>query len=164
MIQHIIVLLKMNRIATNRLNSSVQHPTRQIKMKNILALSDKLAISLSFLCTLHCLVLPLALVLMPSLAILPFQDEAFHLGMLIAVIPISAFALTMGCKQHKRYQLLLMGGIGLSILIAAVILGHDLLGETGEKVLTVIGAGFVALGHIWNYRLCQRENECGCQE
>jgi len=133
-------------------------------MKNILAISDKLAISLSFLCTLHCLVLPLAIVLMPSLAILPFEDEAFHQGLLIAVIPISTFALTIGCKKHKRYRLLLLGGIGLCILITSAILGHDLLGETWEKILTVIGACLIALGHIWNYRLCQLQKDCGCHE
>ncbi len=133
-------------------------------MKNILALSDKLAISLSFLCTLHCLVLPSALVLMPSLAILPFEGEVFHLGVLIAVIPISIFALTMGCKKHKRYRLLLPGGIGLFILIATAFLGHGLLGETWEKALTITGASLIALGHVWNYRLCQLHKDCSCHE
>lgn len=133
-------------------------------MKNILEISDKLAISLSFLCTLHCLVLPLVLVLLPSLAILPFENEIFHQGLLIAVIPISIFALTMGCKKHKRYRLLLLGGLGLCFLIASAILGHDALGETWEKILTVIGASLIALGHVLNYRLCQTQDNCGCPE
>jgi len=133
-------------------------------MKNIIALSDKLAISLSFLCTIHCLALPLLLVMLPSLAALPLADEAFHLWMVIAVIPVSAYALTMGCTKHKRYHLLLIGGIGLALLIAASFLGHDLLGETWEKTLTISGAVVIAAGHVLNYRLCQLQYKCECHE
>lgn len=133
-------------------------------MKSILALSDKLAISLSLLCTLHCLALPLALVMLPTFAALPLADEDFHLWMVIAVIPISAYALTMGCKKHKHYRLLWIGGIGLTLLILAVVLGHDLLGESWEKILTVAGASIIAFGHFLNYRLCQRHDSCDCSE
>jgi len=123
-----------------------------------------LAISLSLLCTIHCLVLPLALVILPSLAALPLADEAFDLWMVIAVIPVSAYALTMGCKKHKSYHQLLIGGIGLSLLLAAVFLDHDSLGENREKILTVSGAVMIAIGHILNYRLCQLQYRCECHE
>ena len=133
-------------------------------MKNLQAISDKTAIGLSLLCTLHCLALPLAIVLLPSMAALPLNDEAFHLWMVLAVIPISLYALTLGCKKHKRYRLLWLGSIGVSILAAAAFLGHDLLGEFWEKAFTVLGAGIIALGHFWNYRLCQAQETCACPE
>ena len=129
-------------------------------MKNIQAISDKTAISLSLLCTIHCLALPMAAVLVPSMAALPLEDEAFHLWMVIAVIPISAYALTMGCKKHKRYRIFFMGSIGLFILGLSAFSGHDLLGEFWERVLTVTGASIIALGHFWNYRLCQHQDRC----
>ena len=134
-------------------------------MRNTVALSDVLAISLSLLCTIHCLALPLAVVLLPSLAVLPLDDEAFHFWMVIAVLPTSAYALTMGCRKHKHYHLLFLGGIGLAVLIASAFLGHDLLGEEWEKILTVAGASIIALGHLLNYRLCQHQEEkCQCTE
>ncbi len=126
-------------------------------MKKIRALTDKFAIGLSMLCTIHCLLLPLVLVVLPSLTVLPFADERFHLWMLILVIPTSLFALTLGCKQHKRYGLLVMGMIGLGFLMSAV-LAESFVSPAGEKILTLIGTVFVALGHIWNYRLCQDSN------
>jgi len=132
-------------------------------MKNIQSISDKTAISLSLLCTIHCLALPLAAAFLPSIAALSLDDEVFHLWMLLAVVPVSAFALTMGCKNHQHYRVLLLGGIGLSLLALTVILGHEVLGEIGEKALTVIGASIIALGHVWNYRLCQNEEKC-CSE
>lgn len=131
-------------------------------MNNIQTLSDRAAISLSLLCTLHCIVFPWAVVLIPSLAVLPLEDEFFHLWMVVAVIPISAFALTMGCKKHKRHRVLLMGSIGLCILISTVLIGHETLGEAWEKILTVIGASIIALGHLWNFRLCRHHDNCGC--
>ena len=133
-------------------------------MANSQLISDKAAISLSFLCVVHCLVLPLAVVLIPSMAALPLQDESFHLWMIFAVIPISIFALTMGCKNHERYQLLIIGGLGLVVLASAALLGHDWLGEELEKAFTVIGAVIIAAAHMWNYRLCQRVNECACSD
>lgn len=129
-------------------------------MKNLQTLSDKTAISLSLLCAAHCLVFPLVVVLVPSAVALPLGDEAFHFWMLVVVLPLSAYALTIGCKKHKRYHLLLMGGMGLFILCATAFLGHEVLGENLEKLGTVMGASVIALGHFWNYRWCQYQDGC----
>ncbi len=133
-------------------------------MKNIQTFGDKTAIGLSLLCTLHCLVFPLILVLSPSLAALGLNDEALHLWMVLAVIPISTYALTLGCKQHRKHGLLAIGLTGLALLIGAVLLGESFLGETWEKILTVIGSGIIAYGHFRNYRLCQHRDNCECSK
>jgi hypothetical protein len=126
---------------------------------------DKVSIGLSVACTVHCLALPLLLILLPSLSALPLENEAFHLWLLAAILPCSAYALTLGCKQHKRYQLLFVGGVGIALLILAVTLGETLLGEPGEKILTLFGSIIVAVGHSLNYKLCkQPQNDCECNE
>jgi len=130
-------------------------------MKNIQALADKAAITLSFICTIHCLALPLAVVLLPALAVLNLEDEASHLWMLAAVVPTSLFALTMGCKKHKKLTVMVFGLAGLAVLIAAVLLGHDILTEAGEQILLAIGAIIIALGHLKNHQLCKRSS-CEC--
>lgn len=136
----------------------------ELNMTNLQTTTDKAAISLSILCMVHCLLLPLLAVLLPSIAALPLQDEVFHIWMVIAVVPISAYALTMGCKKHKRYQILFIGSIGLLTLSVVAFLGHDWLGEELEKAFTVIGAIIIAIAHIRNYRLCQNQNVCACPE
>ena len=128
------------------------------------ALTDKMAMSLSLLCALHCVATPVVLVMLPSLAALQFDDEAFHLWMVLAVIPISSYALTMGCKRHKRYRLLGVGLVGLLFLLSAVLLGEAVISEFQEKALTVIGAVTITLGHYWNYRLCRRQESCLCPQ
>lgn len=130
-------------------------------MKNIQTVSDKTAISLSIVCALHCLALPSLLVILPSLTALNLADEMVHLWMLVAVIPISIYALTMGCRKHKRLSIMLLGLVGLAVLIAAALLGHDILGETGEKTVVTTGAFIIAVSHWQNHQLCRRLN-CEC--
>ncbi|MFT5163481.1 MAG: hypothetical protein ACI9FJ_002077 [Alteromonadaceae bacterium] len=134
-----------------------QEIEKMIIVKN---LSDKLAISLSLTCAIHCLVTPLLLLLLPSFAALQLDTEAFHYWMVIAVLPISVYALFLGCKHHKRYRLLLIGLLGLTILVLAVVLGEALIGEFWEKALTLIGATVIASSHLWNFRLCQAHRDC----
>ena len=131
-------------------------------MKTTQALTDKLSIGLSLACAIHCLVLPVLFILLPSLAALNIHDEAFHLWMVIAVIPTSLYALSLGCKEHKRYQLFYMGIIGLTLLLLALMLGEELIGEVGEKIITVLGSVILAIGHWFNFRLCQKNDHKNC--
>ena len=121
--------------------------------------TDKIAISLSLLCAIHCLGLPLMLILLPSLTGTIIADEAFHLWLVLAVIPISTYALSMGCKHHKHYLILIYGIVGILFLIAAVI-SEDYLGEQWEIILTLIGTSIIALSHYKNYRICNYYKRC----
>ena len=132
-------------------------------MKTTQAITDKLAIGLSLACVIHCLALPVLLVLLPGIAALQLNNESFHLWMVVAVLPSSIYALTFGCKQHKRYQLLFLGSVGIVLMILALFLGEAVIGELGEKILTTVGGGLVAAGHWFNYRLCnKKDNDCAC--
>jgi hypothetical protein len=129
-------------------------------MKNIQVLTDKFSIGLSILCSIHCLGLPFLLVALPSLGTLQLQGEAFHMWMLIVVIPTSIYALTMGCKKHQRYRLLYWGISGLTLMISALFIGHDLAGESGEKALTLLGSILVVIAHLGNFQRCRQNKEC----
>lgn len=130
-------------------------------MKMTQAATDKLAIGLSLVCAIHCLTLPFLLALIPSIGALQLDNEGFHLWMVLLVLPTSIYALNLGCKQHQRYQLLLLGCFGLTLLVLALVL-EDMVGETGEKLLTLTGATFVALGHWLNYRQCKKRARQDC--
>ena len=132
-------------------------------MNPIQNFSDKAAVSLSILCTAHCLILPLLLTSLPSTLALTMQDEVFHLSLVFLVVPMSLFALALGCKDHKRYRVLALGVAGMTCLLSAVFLDHHILGESGEKILTVIGSAFIALGHVFNYRLCRVKKLDACK-
>jgi carbon starvation protein CstA len=130
-------------------------------MKTVQEYTDKFAIGLSMLCAIHCLLLPLLLVALPSIGALQLQNEAFHFWMLAAVIPTSIYALSIGCKKHQRYRLLSWGLSGLILMLMAIFFGHDIAGEFGEKVLTLLGAILVVIAHWGNFRRCQQHQNCG---
>ena len=132
-------------------------------MENIQAIADKSAIALSFLCALHCLLLPAAIVLYPStLGFLP-GDESVHFALLFLVIPVSAYALIKGGKVHKSRKVFITGISGLLVLVAAVVLGHDIVGEIGEKILTVLGSIILIIAHVQNHLIC-RATDCECHD
>ncbi len=130
-------------------------------MKLVSTSIDKAAIGLSLVCAVHCLLLPVALVILPTLTASTFGDERFHQWMLMAVLPTSLLALTMGCRRHRNTSVMAMGLPGLAILTLAAFLGHDWLGESGEKIASLLGASLIALGHFRNHSLCKKIH-CPC--
>ena len=117
---------------------------------------DKIAISTSTLCAIHCLTLPLLLAVVPAVGATFLGEESFHETLLWLVIPMSAVALTLGCRQHGDRIVPLIGIAGMLVLIAVGVWGHDVLGETGERIGTLVGSCAIAAGHLRNYMLCRR--------
>ena len=130
-------------------------------MRNVQPITDKFAIGLSMACAVHCLLTPLLLVAIPSLGVLGLENELFHATMALLVIPTSIISLMIGCKTHKNYKLFVYSFLGLSLLTSALFL-HEVVGETGEKILTIIGATLIAYSHYRNFRLCQAHHDCHC--
>lgn len=124
---------------------------------------DGLAISLSFLCAVHCLFMPSFIILAPSLLSISFDNEFIHYLILALAIPISIFALSAGYKTHKSLSMIFIGFLGLSILLFAVLFGNNLFGEIGEKGLTLFGSIIVASAHYRNLKVC-KELDCDCHD
>jgi len=126
-------------------------------------ISDKLAISLSAICVIHCFFAPALLIFSFGISVFSIDSELVHYLILMLALPISSLALIMGYRNHKTVYFLITGILGLSILMLAVITGERLFGEIGEQVMTLIGSMLVAYSHFKNYRTCQ-ELECSCHD
>jgi hypothetical protein len=119
---------------------------------------DRIAVALSGICVLHCLLTPVLIVSFPILAATSMADDAFHQVLLWLVLPASLLALSLGCFRHKDRAVLTLGLAGLSLIMVTAMVGHDSFGETGERIATVIGGVTLALGHLRNHRLCRRDS------
>lgn len=125
--------------------------------------ADKIAISLSALCAIHCLVTPLLITLLPAIVNLPLESETLHMWMVVGVFPTSLYALTLGCKKHRNSSVAIVGGLGLVLMVTAIVSSTLGFGEAVEKVLTMLGTTFIAIAHFRNYRLCQHHSDsCDC--
>ena len=122
-------------------------------------LLDRASIGLSVICVLHCFATPILLAFAPSLLALPVADEKFHAVLIFLILPASLVALTLGCRRHGDMSGVYWGCGGLVVLLGTLVLGHDLLGDAGEKIMTVFGSGLVVIGHTLNFRAC-RESTC----
>ncbi len=120
-------------------------------------LLDRLAITGSALCALHCIAGPMLLVLFPSLLALPVDDHFYHILMVWFVIPTSSIAVFLGCTRHKDPMVLVLAFFGIIGLGITAIYGHDLLGETGEKLATLAASFLLVFAHWRNYSLCRSD-------
>jgi hypothetical protein len=124
---------------------------------------DTAAIGISALCVAHCLLLPIGLSLLPSLAIMGIlSDELFHSLLVVLILPTSLVALSLGCRLHRSWFVFLLGSTGISILVLTALFAHDLFGEQFEKLATIFGAVLIAASHVQNFSLCQKK-ECNPQ-
>ena len=118
---------------------------------------------LSMACVVHCFFAPSLIILSFSFLSLSIESEIIHYLIVFLAVPISLFALGLGYKNHDVLSYLFIGTFGLILLVVAVVLGEDLLGEIGEQTLTLIGSMIVAFAHFKNHRKC-KELECDCHE
>ena len=125
--------------------------------------SDKIAMGLSFACILHCFLAPSLLIFSYGVSSYSIESELIHYLILLLTIPISILALTLGYKNHKTVSFFVTGVFGLLILILAVLMGEAILGDFGEKGLTLVGSMIVGFAHYSNYRTCQNL-DCTCHD
>tara|TARA_B100001778_G_scaffold15372_1_gene11749 strand:+ start:489 stop:902 length:414 start_codon:yes stop_codon:yes gene_type:complete len=125
--------------------------------------SDKIAMTLSAICVVHCFFVPSFLILGAGYLSLTIDNELVHKAIVLLAIPISLFALSIGYKNHKTSSFIPMAIFGLILLILAVVLGESVLGETGERILTLVGSISLAYAHYKNYQTC-KELDCSCHD
>jgi hypothetical protein len=113
------------------------------------AYADRAAIGVSLLCLVHCLLLPIALALLPAAAGWLDVPEGFHLLAVGVAIPVSAIAIVAGYRRHGILIPGVMAVIGLSLISLGAFAGFRNIAET---IVTVLGSLFLATGHLYNWR------------
>ena len=87
--------------------------------------SDKLSICLSLCCILHCIALPVIILMIPSFASLWINNEKVHVILVLFAVPISLFAMAKSLRVHHNYKCISLAVIGLSLLVVAIFM-HDI--------------------------------------
>ena len=116
---------------------------------------DGSAVAISALCAVHCLALPVLLVLFPLLGATVMTDESFHAILLWVILPTSVLAIALAWGRHRDALVLSLVGIGLLILVGAAIWAHDHAALWVDQAMSVIGGAVLAAGHIRNSLLCR---------
>jgi len=143
-------------------------------------LLDGLAMSLAGVCGIHCLLMPVLLIVFPLIGSSFFAHDAFHQWMLLAVLPTTGLAILLGCKKHKDLLVFLLSIGGFVLLcLAAFDHGHSHGHSHGhhhhsstasahwltrESIMTSLGGLVMASAHFRNFLLCRRANRMEADE
>jgi hypothetical protein len=115
---------------------------------------DGLAMSLSGLCLLHCLALPVLAVALPFLGVLA-EAEWVHWLFVALAVPVSTYAL-LGLGGRRSGVLFVGAVLGLSLLIAGAAGWPD---HESEALMTIAGGLVLATVHALNWRRTRQPHD-----
>lgn len=108
---------------------------------------DRVAIGLSGVCLVHCLATSVVVTVLASAGGLLLHPIIHEIGLALA-IALAGVALGRGWLRHRAVLPGLVGLTGLLLMAMALGVHHGM----RETALTIVGVGFVALGHHFNRR------------
>ena len=119
-------------------------------------LADLTGIALSFTCLIHCLALPLLLLLAPALSRWITLPEQVHAVILLLAVPAAVIAMKDGWRRHRRVLPGLLAVAGLALLAAGLAAHEGWIAaadpEAADRWLTSVGALTLAAAHLLNWR------------
>ena len=116
---------------------------------------DMFAVSLSTLCVLHCVALPVLLAVMP-VAAQAAENELVHRVLVLAAVPVSLRVVwkALPVEGNRLFVAAALGGLGLLLLGAFV----EALSRY-EQPITVAGGVLLGSAHLWHWvRRCGRSD------
>jgi len=107
---------------------------------------DASAISLSGLCTLHCLALPIIVSLLPA-SMIWLESEWVHSTLVLTAVPITLYAVLFSNFLNRREHILFatLALLGIAILCSSAFVESL---HQWEKSFTLAGAIILSLSHL----------------
>lgn len=122
---------------------------------------DRLGITATSLCALHCILLPIILPALPLLGLSFLADHVWEHVFLIITAILGSYAVLSGFKRyHKKlypFYMLLLG-------VVIYWMKHDF-GEEWQPLFIISGASLIVAAHLINIKLCNSCKQCtdhGC--
>lgn len=118
-------------------------------------LADRVGATASFLCAIHCALLPFVFTLLPLVGLGFLASHGFERGFVVFAVALAMVALVIGYRRHRHLLPLLLAGPGLALLLLGVTL-VDLHALTVHSVLVTCGGLLVASAHFINLYIDRR--------
>ncbi len=134
---------------------------------------DALGISASMICLVHCLFLPLFLVLFPLAGVAAVENEAYEIGLIALSFGIAFVALRSGYQKHHRKGVFALFFLAMLLFIGGFMGHHDHHGHHHHAhpahhlhetllptVLHISGSVVLAVAHLFNWRWGKNYRSC----
>ena len=120
-----------------------------VKTKRHQTRLDKVGITASTLCALHCAVVPLLFTFLPLAGLGFLANPMFEWGMIVLALLLGASSILFSYfRTHRRLLPLLLLVLGFAIVVA----GHIYIHGLAEAIVVPIGGLTIALAHFINYK------------
>lgn len=132
-------------------NQKSEHVPEGIVSK-IVGFMDIAGVFASTLCTIHCLLLPIVLALLPVFAKELMHHDFVHVGLAGFVLVFCLMAYVPGYLNHGDKRLIWLGAVGLTLVFFATFVARDW-GEAIEASIITAGNTVIIFGHLLNRKL-----------
>ena len=124
---------------------------------------DRAGATASFLCAIHCALMPLVITMLPLLGLSFLVSEPVEWTLLAASAALGSSSLCLGFRQHRERRVFMVLGVALSFLLAGRLFHEHHFGIWGP-VLMVLGGLTMMSAHLINHRLCHACKLCSSQD
>jgi hypothetical protein len=149
----------MNRSAAARAVSPSVLPARA--PRRLAVLVDRVGATASFLCAVHCALLPFVLAALPLIGLEFLAGHAFERIFVTCAALLAAGSIYFGYRRHRHPHALFLTLPGIALLLFGVTVNldvHVLL----HTVAVVCGGVLVASAHVTNLVLAHRHHRTAC--
>ena len=131
-----------------------------IRSTNMQKIIDNLGITISAVCAIHCVFLPVIFIIAPYSFL---ASHEFHEALIYFIIPSALVAFVLGCRKHGDKLVALMGAAGILLLIIALTLHGIFHAEQHNEeyitiIITISGSVLLVFSHVRNRKLCMKED------
>jgi hypothetical protein len=117
---------------------------------------DRLGAGVSFLCAIHCAIVPSAATVLPLLGFGFLADKRVEHSVLLVSIALASTSVCWGIRIHRQRRILALFGAALFL----VLVGRGFAQGSAEITLVVLGAVLFVCGHVVNHHLCRHCQRC----
>lgn len=113
--------------------------------------ADRIGAAASFLCAIHCALLPFVLAVLPLVGLEFLADHRFERGFVMFACALAMVALVRGFRRHQQPLPLLLATPGLALLLIGVTFAESY-SIVLHSVLVTCGGLLLAAAHFVNLR------------
>jgi hypothetical protein len=115
-------------------------------------LADRFGATASFLCAVHCALLPLVIAALPAIGLGVLANHAYERAFIAFASVLALTTFIVGFRRHRRFRAFWFLGPGILLLASGIVVDFE---ESAmlHAVLVAMGGTLVAVSHLTNLRL-----------